>query len=123
MPVPERELSARERTWIHEILAAHELWSDVDFSATRVVGKCDCGECRTVYLDSATPQNPSLHGTRGYIGRIEIRTTNGFGITITMDQRDGKLYELYVNHVDLSDRGNRTFPENWEELAHLVVAM
>jgi hypothetical protein len=123
MPIPERDLNAQERTWIREILNAHQLWSDVDFSATRVVGKCDCGECKTVYLDSAAPQNPSLHGTRGYIGSIEIRTTNGFGITVTLDQLDGKLSELFVNHVDLHDPGNRPFPEEWQELEHLVVPM
>jgi len=88
-----------------------------------VVAQCGCGECRTVYLDSDRPQNASLRGTRGYIGRIEIRTTSDFGITITLDQFDGKLDELYVNYVDLSDDGHRPFPHDWDESTHLVQAM
>jgi hypothetical protein len=64
-----------------------------------------------------------LQGLRGYIGRIEIRTNNDFGITVTLDQADGKLGELYVNAVDLSDESQRPFPEKWEEIAHIVEAM
>lgn len=86
--IPARDLSPQEYAWIQEILNANELWSDARFSATRVVAVCDCGECRTAYLDG--PQTPSLQGTRGYIGRIEIRTDNDFGITVTLDQLDGK---------------------------------
>ncbi len=120
-PIPARDLSVQERSWVQEILNTNRLWSDVDLSATRVVAECDCGECRTAYLDS--PQNPSVRGTRGYIGRIEIRTNNEFGITVTLDQLDGKLSELYVNAVDLSDDGSRPFPEQWGELAHIVEPM
>lgn len=120
-PIPARDLSAQERSWIQEILNTNKLWADMDLGATKVVAECDCGECRTAYLDS--PQNPSLGGTRGYIGRIEIRTNNEFGITITLDQLDGKLSELYVNAVDLSDDGSRPFPEHWGEHAHIVVPM
>jgi hypothetical protein len=119
--IPARDLNAQERAWIQDILNTNTLWSDVDLSATKVVAECDCGECRTVYLDS--PENPSVRGTRGYIGRIEIRTNNDFGITVTLDQLDGKLSELYVNAVDLSDDGSRPFPEQWGELVHIVEPM
>jgi hypothetical protein len=119
--IPARNLTTQERAWIQEILNSNELWSDVDLGATKVVAECDCGECRTAYLDS--PQNQSLRGTRGYIGRIAIRTDNEFGITVTLDQLDGKLSELYVNAVDLSDEGSRPFPERWGELAHIVERM
>src|SRR5271156_5305587 len=108
-PIPARSLSAQERGWMQEILDSNRLWSDVDLSTTKVIAECDCGECRTAFLDS--PQNQSLRGTRGYIGRIEIRTNNEFGITVTLDHLDGKLSELYVNAVDLSDEGSRRFPE------------
>jgi hypothetical protein len=121
--VPKRPLNKRERAWVGEILQQHPLWLDVDVSETWIVAECGCGECRTVYLDSDIPQNPLLKETRGYIGRIEIRTINDFGITVTLDQRDGKLSELYINYVDLSDDGRRPFPQDWEESAHLVQAM
>jgi hypothetical protein len=121
--VPERPLSRRERDWIAEILQSNSAWADVDFAATRVVGKCACGQCHTVYLDSDRPQNPRLSGTKGYIGRIEIRTADEFGITITLDQGDGKLYELYVDFLDLSPEGNRGAPSQWTELAHIVTTM
>lgn len=120
-PIPSRELSRQERTWIQEILNSSALWSDLDPSATKVVAECDCGECRTAYLDS--PQNLAAKGTCGYIGRIEIRTDDEFGITITLDQLDGKLSELYVSAVDLSDDGSRPFPDHWGELAHIVEPM
>lgn len=119
--IPARDLNAQERAWIQEILDSNKLWSDVDIGTTKVVAECACGECRTAYLDS--PQNHSLRGTRGYIGRIEIRTNNEFGITVTLDQLDGKLSELYVNAVDLSDEESRPFPEQWAEIAHIVEPM
>ena len=119
--IPARDLNSLERAWIREIVDTSKLWSDVDLGSTRVIAECDCGECRTAYLDS--PQNPLLTGTRGYIGRIEIRTNNEFGITVTLDQLDGKLSELYVNAVDLSDQGSRPFPERWGEASHIIESM
>jgi hypothetical protein len=119
--IPARDLNAKERSWIQEILNANRLWSDVDLSAAKVVAECDCGECRTAYLNS--PQNQAVAGTRGYIGRVEIRTDNDFGITVTLDQLDGRLSELYVSAVDLSDDGSRPFPDSWGELAHIVEPM
>jgi hypothetical protein len=116
-----RDLDTQERAWIQEILDSNRFWSDFDFSSTKAVAECDCGQCKTAYLDS--PQNPSLKGARGYIGRIEIRTNNDFGITVTLDQLDGKLSELYINAVDLSDEGSRPFPERWGEFAHTVMPM
>src|SRR3989442_14443835 len=121
--VPDRPLSRRERDWITEILQSNPAWADVDFAATRVVGECACGKCNTVYLDSDRPQNPPLLGTKGYIGRIEVRTADEFGITITLDQCDGKLNELYVDFLDLSPEGNRGAPWQWSEVAHTVTRM
>lgn len=122
-PIPERPLTPRERKLVAEILEANPAWADVDVSGTRVVAHCDCGECMSVYLHSDAPQNPSARGTRGYIGRTEIRTTDDFGITVTLDQRDGQLDELYINYVDLGTTGNRTLPEQWSEAIHTTEAM
>lgn len=129
MPEPNRRdivprpLGARERSWIQEILQSHAGWADVDLTQTQVVGECSCGECNTVYLDSPSAQNPRLAGTRGYIGRIEIRTNDEFGITITLDQSGGKLSELYVSSLDLSPSGNRRIPAVWTEKARVVTKM
>lgn len=119
--IPERELSAQELGWIKQILNTKSVWSDIDLGSTKVIAECDCGKCRSVYLDG--PQNPTLAGTFGYIGRIEIRTNNEFGITVTLDQLNGKLSELYVNAVDLSDEGNRPFPDRWDEIVHIIEPM
>jgi hypothetical protein len=119
--IPARDLNAQERAWIQEIVNTKKLWSDVDLGTTKVVAECDCGECQTVFLDS--PQNPLFRGTRGYIGRIEITTNNKFGITVALDQLDGKLYGLYVNALDLTHEGSRPFPDRWVEIGHIVVPM
>ena len=120
-PIPARDLTGQERAWIQEILNSNPLWSDVDLSRTKVIAECDCGECRTAYL--ASPQNRAVKNGRGYIGRIEIRTDNDFGISVTLDQLDGRLSELYVNAVDLSDDGSRPFPDRCGELAHIIEPM
>lgn len=119
--IPERELTSQERGWIQQILNSKSVWSDIDLGSTRVIAECDCGACRSVYLDG--PRNSALLGTVGYIGRIEIRTNNEFGITITLDQLNGKLSELYVSAVDLSDDGTRSFPDRWGEIVRIVEPM
>jgi len=131
MPSPEpdrrnvtpRALSDREQSWVKEILENHPDWADVDVSGTQVVAECGCGKCSTVYLHSARAHNPRLAGTKGYIGRIEIRTHDEFGITVTLDQHDGILSELYVDFLDLTDAGDRDPPQTWSEEAHTVTRM
>jgi hypothetical protein len=95
----------------------------VDLNNTEAVAKCDCGNCGTVYLHCPSPQNPSLVGTKGYVGRIEILTTDNFMITITLDQSSGTLSELYVDPLDLLEPGNRKVPDQWQEKAHSVIPM
>jgi len=122
-PIEPRPLSLQERRWIQEILDHNPRWADVDLSDTSVTARCGCGRCKTVYLDSPTPQNPSLAGTKGFLGRIEISTADSFLITVTLDQHDGKLSELYVDPLDLCEPGNRMLPDKWQETGHLVTAM
>jgi len=76
-----------------------------------------------VYLDSPSPQNPPMTGTKGYVGRIEISTIDSFLITVTLDQRDGKLSELYVDPLDLCEPGERLLPDRWQEQSHVVTPM
>lgn len=122
-PIEPRPLTPQERQWIQEILQHNPRWADVDLSGTRVVARCSCGNCQTVYLDNPEPQNPSLLGTRGYIGRIEISTTDDFGITVTLDQYDGRLSQLYVDPIDLREPGTRILPKHWQEKGHIVTPM
>lgn len=122
-PVTPRPLSMRERCWIQEIMDHVSQWADVDLSDTYVIAHCSCGRCKTVYLDSPKPQNPSLVGTKGYLGRIDITTTDSFGITITLDQHDGKLSELYIYPFDLCEPGTRILPDKWQETHHTVTPM
>src|SRR5580704_6550476 len=115
-----RPLSTQEQSWIREILEQNPRWADVDVGDTQAIAECDCGSCKTIYLQSSAPQNPSLAGTRGYIGRIEIMTADDFMITITLDQFDGILSELDVNPLDLLEPGTRTLPVRWQEKSHRV---
>lgn len=121
--ITSRPLSVREQAWIREILEHNPRWADVDLGDTQVVAECDCGKCMTVYLESSAPQNPSLAGTKGCIGRIEISTVDDFLITVTLDQKDGRLSELYVDPLDLNLPGNRILPSQWREKAHVVTRM
>jgi hypothetical protein len=131
MRVPQRKsitprpLLLQEKSWIREIMHCNSRWADADLGNAQVVAQCDCGtaNCKTIYLHSAEPQNPSLTGTKGYIGRIEIRTADDFGITVTLDQKDGHLSELYVLFLDLQQPGDRQPPDKWEEKAHIVTPM
>jgi hypothetical protein len=124
-PITPRVLSQQERSWIREIIEHNPRWADVDadLEGIRAVAECDCGTCNSVYLESVSPQNPSLAGTKGYVGRIEIITFDDFMITITLDQIEGKLYELYVNSLDLREPGDRRPSELWQEKAHIVTPM
>jgi len=122
-PIKPRPLSPQECSWIHEILEHNPKWTDVDINSAHVVADCGCGKCKTVFLDSISPQNPSLSGTKGYVGRIEIRTYDDFGITIALDQLDGKLSGLYVDAIDLREPGERPFPDQWREKGHIVIPM
>ena len=122
-PIEPRPLTEQERGWVQEILESHPDWADVDVSSMEVIAVCGCGKCGTIYFGNKLPQNPRLQGTRGYIGRIYINTTNEFFIEITLDQIDGNISELYVNYVDVSPAGDRTSPGLWKELSHKVEKM
>jgi len=95
----------------------------VDLKTARAVAQCDCGTCRTVFLESPSPQNPSLVGMKGWVERIEIITSDDFMITIALDQLDGMLSGLYVDAVDLLEPGDRAFPDQWQEKVHIVTPM
>ena len=122
-PISPRPLSTQERSWIREILERNPQWADVDLGDSQAVAHCNCGKCRTIYLQGSAPQDPSLVGTRGYIGRIEIVTTDHFLITITLDHSEGTLIELYIDPLDLLEPGNRILPDQWQEKSHSVTPM
>jgi hypothetical protein len=50
-------------------------------------------------------------------------THDNFMITITLDQHDGMLSELYVNPLDLLEPGDRVLSDQWQEKTHTVVPM
>jgi hypothetical protein len=122
-PIEPRSLSSQEVSWIREIVENNPHWADADLNEVRVVAQCDCGKCRTVFFNGSSPQNPLLVGTKGWVGRIEIRTTDDFGITVALDQLDGSLSGLYIDALDLSESGDRAFPDRWQEKAHIVARM
>ena len=118
-----RSLSSQERSWIREILEKHPQWADVDLNAAQVIAQCDCGKCKTVFLASLASQNRLLAGTKGWVGRIEIMTTDDFMITVGLDQNEGNLSGLYVDALDLRELEDRSFPDQWHEIAHVVTRM
>jgi hypothetical protein len=123
MQNPSRPLTLQEQSWIKEILDGHPEWSELDPSNTRVTAESVTGNARTVKLSTGASPIPSLRGTNGYLGRVEIRTADNFGITITLDQHDGSLEELYVDFLDLEESGDRPRPREWQELAHVNTKM
>jgi len=122
-PINPRELSNQEQMWVQEIVQEHADWADVDLSHVRLDAECDCGRCGTVYFEAASTQNLYLKGTKGYIGRVEIIILDEFLITVTLDQADGRLGELYIDFMDTSSQGDRLPPLRWQETTHIVTRM
>lgn len=54
----------------------------------QIVAECDCGNCNAAYLKAESNQNPYIEGAKGYIGRVESRTVEAFGITVTLDEHE-----------------------------------
>jgi hypothetical protein len=42
---------------------------------------------------------------------------------VTLDQHDGNLDQLYVDFLDLEEKGDRKPPLQWRELAHIYTKM
>jgi hypothetical protein len=118
-----RSLTQQERSWVAEILSGHTEWSEVDVNEIHVLREHTTGNMRTVELSNGKNPIPSLRGTRGYIGRIEARTADNFGITVTLDQYNGLLAELHIDFLDLQEPGNRAKPNEWKELVHIYTKM
>lgn len=113
-----RPLTQQEESWVREILDGNPKWNGVSAALVTVIAEVVEGSSRSMRLSTDTPAK-GLAGTKGYIGRLDIRTSDNFGITVTLDQHDGHLYELYVDFLDLEDRGDRPRPLKWKEVAHV----
>jgi hypothetical protein len=123
MQSPLRSLTQQEQSWIREILNGNPEWTSFDPSSIRILAESVVGNSRTMKLYTENPSRRDQRGTKGYIGRVEIRTADNFGITVTVDQHDGLPDELYVDFLDLEERGDRLPPAEWEELAHIYTRM
>ncbi len=117
-----RPLTKQEHSWVREILDGNPKWNGVSAALVTVLAEVVEGSSIEVKLSSGT-EVKGLAGTKGYIGRLDIRTSDNFGITVTLDQHDGRLNELYVDFLDLEDGGDRPPPLKWKEVAHVHTAM
>ena len=123
MQTPPRPLTQQEQSWVKEILDVNPEWINVSVSSIKVNDESVAGNSRTMKLQLEAPPKQNQTGTKGYLGRLEIRTADNFGITVTLDQHDGWLDELYVDYLDLEERGDRLRPLEWKELAHICTKM
>jgi hypothetical protein len=118
IPIPSRPLTREEQSWVNEILSASKDWADVSIGELFASGRCPCGLCRAVQFEQpAKPQNP--RGTKhGQIGDIDIHTSAGDVINISLYAKNGSLTDLDV----LCEFGFKPVPESWNEIAHYVKA-
>ncbi len=123
MQTSPRSLPQQEQSWVKEILDVNPEWMDVNVSSLKVNVETVAGNSRTMKLCMDGPPKQNQAGTKGYLGRLEIRTSDNFGITVTLHQHDGSLDELYVDYLDLEERGDRLRPLKWEELARVCTRM
>lgn len=123
MQASPRSLTQQERLWVAEILSGHPEWSEVNLNQIYVLDEHINGNMRTMELSKCAIPIPSLRGTKGYLGRIEVRTADNFGLTVTLDQYDGSLQELHIDFLDLQEPGDRFKPNEWQELAHIYTKM
>jgi hypothetical protein len=123
MQTSSRPLTPQERFWVGEILGGHPEWSGIELDQLSVVAENITGNIRSMKLSQGPLQVLELRGTKGWIGRIEIRTADNFGITVTLDQHDGLLEELHVDFLDLDESGKRPQPDTWREIAHIYTKM
>lgn len=118
-----RPLTPQERPWVTEILSGHLEWFKVDLNEIHVRAESSTGNMHTMKLSKGTFQVECLRGTKGYLGRIEMRTADNFGITVTLDHYDGSLKEFHVDFLDLEEPGDRPQHQEWLELAHVYTKM
>jgi hypothetical protein len=123
MQTSSRSLTQQERSWVAEILGGHPEWSEVDLDEIYVLDEHGTGNMRTMELSKGAIPISKLRGTKGYLGRIEVRTADNFGLTVTLDQYDGSLEELHVDFLDLQEPGDRPKPNEWQELVHIYTKM
>src|ERR1700712_322549 len=98
-----RPLTQQEQLWVSEILAGNPKWNGVSAALVTVIAEVVEGNSRELKLSIETAVK-GLAGTKGYIGRLDIRTSDNFGVTVTLDQHDGLLDELYIDFLDLENR-------------------
>lgn len=117
-----RSLTQQELGWIAEILRTREEWKLADISEAVVIGQERCDEGASILLSAPEPENASLHGTSGYIGRVCINTTCGAFIEVRLDHLGGRLHELFVLFVD-PGKPSRQLPDTWTEVSHEAFAL
>jgi len=95
-----RELTEEERRLLGFLLAGNrDLETQID--RLKVIARCSCGECPTIYFGESLDSEPLTHLTKvvDYCGLAENGTTVGVALT----ERDGKLARLEAWVVDAGD--------------------
>ncbi len=87
MQTPPRSLTQQEQSWVKEILDLNPEWTDVSVSSIKVNIESVAGNSRTMKLSMDGPLKQNQTGTKGYVGRLEIRTADNFGIKLACAKR------------------------------------
>ena len=95
-----RELTEEERRLLRFLLTGkHALESQID--RLKVVARCGCGRCPTIYFGESLGSEPLTHVTKvvDYCGLA----ANGTTVGVTLTEQDGKLARLEAWAVDVGD--------------------
>jgi hypothetical protein len=95
---PARDLSVEERETVIKLLEATESEFSEQVAKLRVVGRCGCGQCPTVFFE---PHEPRVHeqDLSTYAGKDKV----GGIVGVVLMQRQGNLSQLEYYSVDGHD--------------------
>jgi hypothetical protein len=107
--MPARDLSVEERDTLIKLLETAESTFSEQVATLRVVGRCGCGQCPTVFFERHEP-NVHEQDLSTYVGRDKV----GGLVGVVLMQRRGRLSQLEFYSVDGHDPW---YPPAAEDLA------
>ena len=126
IPIPRRQLSEQEMSWVHDVIAVNPEWSGIDVGELYAIAKCPCGECKSVKLERPSiPQNPRWknrsHGETSFlrfgfpVGSAYIQAKNHGLVQVMLFTDEG-----FLDWLDVVSMEGKPLPEMVEELSRDV---